>query len=145
MYAVIYDGNCNLCVTLVQLLEKLDGGDSPDKKLRQRFIYVPMQDEKTLATFNVTAQDCELGMILINLENREQRWQGSDAAEEIGHLLPMGALFVQAYRAMPGAKSIGDKTYEYVRDNRYSLFGKRTETYQSSYPLCTDDTCRPAS
>ena len=134
MYAVVYDGNCNLCVTLVQLLEKLDGGD--------RFTYVPMQDEKTLAFFNVTAQDCELGMILINLDHPNQRWQGSDAAEEIGHLLPMGALFVQAYRAMPGAKTAGDKTYEYVRDNRYDLFGKRTETYQPTYPVCVNDTCR---
>lgn len=133
MYAVVYDGNCNLCVTLVQLLEKLDGGD--------RFTYVPMQDEKTLTSFNVTAQDCELGMILINRDHPKQRWQGSDAAEEIGHLLPMGALFVQAYRAMPGAKSAGDKTYEYVRDNRYNLFGKRTETYQPTYPLCTDNSC----
>ncbi|PZO23467.1 MAG: thiol-disulfide oxidoreductase [Leptolyngbya foveolarum] len=137
MYAVVYDGNCNLCVTLVQLLEKLDGGD--------RFTYVPMQDENTLAAFSVTAQDCELGMILINLDRPDQRWQGSAAAEEIGHLLPMGALFVQAYRAMPGAKSAGDKTYEYVRDNRYDLFGKRTETYQPTYPVCTDDACRPAS
>ncbi len=137
MYAVVYDGNCNLCVTLVQLLEKLDGGD--------RFTYVPMQDENTLAAFSVTAQDCELGMILINRDRPDQRWQGSAAAEEIGHLLPMGALFVQAYRAMPGAKSAGDKTYEYVRDNRYDLFGKRTETYQPTYPVCTDDACRPAS
>ena len=137
MYAVIYDGKCNLCVTLVQFLEKLDGGD--------RFTYVPMQDEKTLAAFNVTAADCELGMILINLDRPEQRWQGSNAAEEIGHLLPIGALFVQAYRATPGAKSTGDKTYEYIRDNRYDLFGKRTEVYQPTYPLCTDETCHPAS
>ncbi|PLZ35449.1 thiol-disulfide oxidoreductase, partial [Fischerella thermalis WC542] len=26
-YYVIYDGNCNLCVTLVQLLENLDQGN----------------------------------------------------------------------------------------------------------------------
>lgn len=137
MYAVVYDGNCNLCVTLVQLLEKLDGGD--------RFTYVPMQEENTLAAFSVTAQDCELGMILINRDRPDQRWQGSAAAEEIGHLLPMGALFVQAYRAMPGAKSAGDKTYEYVRDNRYDLFGKRTETYQPTYPVCTDNSCRSSA
>ena len=137
MYAVIYDGNCNLCVTLVQFLEKVDKGD--------RFTYVPMQDQKTLADFNVTAQDCELGMILINLDSPQQRWQGSNAAEEIGHLLPMGALFVQAYRAMPGAKTARDKTYEYVRDNRYDLFGKRTETYQPTYPLCKDNSCSPST
>ena len=34
-YYVIYDGNCNLCVTFTQLLETFDQG--------QRFQYIPMQ------------------------------------------------------------------------------------------------------
>ena len=136
MYAVIYDGNCNLCVTLVQLLEKMDKG--------KQFRYVPMQDEPLLTRFAVTPADCELGMLLIELDANgnamQRRWQGSDAAEEIGHLLPMGAAFVQAYRALPGMKQAGDKTYEFVRDNRYQLFGKRDKTYQPTYP-CADGAC----
>ncbi len=136
MYSVIYDGNCNLCVTLVRLLERLDKGE--------QFRYVPMQDEATLARFGVSEADCELGMLLIALdeagEPTNRRWQGSDAAEEIGHLLPMGAVFVQAYRALPGMKPAGDKTYEFVRDNRYRLFGKRDETYQPMY-TCADGRC----
>lgn len=137
MYAVIYDGNCNLCVTLVQLLEQLDKGE--------QFSYVPMQDESTLSRFGVTADDCELGMILLALDEAgnagPQRWQGSEAAEEIGDLLPMGAVFVQAYRAMPGLKPTGDKAYEFIRDNRYRLFGKRSETYQPTYS-CADGNCK---
>ncbi len=35
-YSVIYDGNCNFCVSLVQLLESIDRG--------QQFEYIPMQD-----------------------------------------------------------------------------------------------------
>ncbi|MEO1621454.1 MAG: DCC1-like thiol-disulfide oxidoreductase family protein [Cyanobacteria bacterium J06632_3] len=155
MYTVIYDGNCNLCVTLVQLLERLDQG--------QQFSYVPMQDEATLAEFNVSKADCEMGMILIapppedteqnaskdtsekaTQAQNSQRWQGSDAAEEIGRLLPFGEVFVQAYRAMPGAKKGGDRTYEFIRDNRYSLFGKRNTTYQPKYPACSDDSCSKA-
>lgn len=140
MHKVIYDGNCNLCVTLVQLLEKLDRG--------QRFTYVPMQDEATLAQFDVTSTDCEMGMILIAPESSDEtpaeRWQGSDAAEEIGRLLPMGEVFVQAYRALPGAKKGGDRAYEFIRDNRYQLFGKRGETYTASYPVCEDDSCQKA-
>ena len=136
MFAVIYDGQCNLCVTLVQLLETLDKG--------QQFSYVPMQDEATLAAFEVSAADCEMGMMLIDLNAPERRWQGSDAAEEIGRLLPMGAAFVQAYRAMPGAKPGGDRAYEFIRDNRYRLFGKRDKTYQPTYPTCEDDRCRKA-
>jgi predicted DCC family thiol-disulfide oxidoreductase YuxK len=124
-FLVIYDGNCNLCVTLVQLLESLDGGD--------RFRYVPMQDEEILAKYDVTPQGCELGMILLDPADPEQRWQGSDAAEEIGRRLPLGEVFVSAYRSLPGLKSAGDRVYEQVRDNRYDWFGKRDATYRSRH------------
>lgn len=126
---VIYDGNCNLCVTLVKLLEKLDQG--------QRFNYIPMQDTASLTPWQITPQDCELGMILIQAEPPHQRWQGSDAAEEIGKLLPGGDVFVNAYRAIPGAKWTGDRIYAQVRDHRYTLFGKRSQTYHSAYPTCS--------
>lgn len=126
-YYVIYDGNCNLCVTLVQQLENVDKG--------QIFQYAPMQDEVTLSRFSITAQDCEMGMILIDSDAPERRWQGSNAAEEIGRLLPIGSVFVEAYRALPGVKWMGDRFYEQIRDNRYTLFGKRTSTYQSGYPV----------
>lgn len=126
-YHVIYDGNCNLCVTFTQLLEKFDRGNL--------FDYIPMQDKKNLQSFNITARDCEMGMILIDADNPQNRWQGSNAAEEIINLLPMGKAFIIAYRALPGAKLIGDKTYEQMRDNRYQWFGKRDSTYHSSYPI----------
>jgi predicted DCC family thiol-disulfide oxidoreductase YuxK len=100
-----------------------------------------MQDQATLDRFGISPQDCELGVILINAEQPEQRWQGTAAAEEIGRLLPMGWVFVEAYRALPGVKWAGDRIYEQVRDNRYSLFGKRDTTYQSGYPVCETDTC----
>jgi predicted DCC family thiol-disulfide oxidoreductase YuxK len=134
-YYVIYDGNCNLCTTLVQLLERLDQGD--------RFQYIPMQDQPALSQFGITPQDCEQGMIVINAAAPEQRWQGSDAAEEIGRLLPLGNIFVSAYRALPGAKWTGDRAYAQIRDNRYALFGKRDRTYQPLYPAaCVSDRCR---
>lgn len=65
-YHVIYDGNCNLCVSLVQQMEKLDQGT--------QFDYIPMQDQVTLNRFGITKQDCELGMILIDAENTNLRW-----------------------------------------------------------------------
>ncbi len=130
-YYVVYDGECNLCVTLVQLLESLDQG--------KVFRYVPMQDEQTLSQWGLTAQDCEQGMILIDGNTPSQRWQGSNAAEEIGKLLPMGSVFVEAYRALPGIKWVGDRFYEQIRDHRYALFGKRDSIYKSTY--CVDGSC----
>lgn len=135
IYYVIYDGNCNLCVNLVQVLENLDQG--------HQFQYISMQDEASLRDLGITAQDCEMGMILINSENPQQRWQGSNAAEEIGRLLPAGDIFVAAYRALPGLKWSGDRVYEQVRDNRYALFGKRDRVYQSLYPACPSKSCKP--
>ena len=133
MYHVIYDGSCNLCVNLVKFLEQFDRGE--------RFQYAPMQDQGILAQYSITPQDCEMGMLLINRENPAQRWQGSDAADEIGRLLPVAETVVAAYRAMPGAKWMGDRFYEQIRDNRYKLFGKRDSVYQPSYPTCNTGTC----
>ncbi|MBN3960244.1 thiol-disulfide oxidoreductase DCC family protein [Nostoc sp. NMS8] len=132
-YYVIYDGNCNLCVTLVRSLETLDNG--------KLFRYVPMQDEQTLLQWGISAQDCEQGVILIDGNQPQRRWQGSNAVEEIGRLLPAGSIFVNAYRALPGMKWTGDRFYEQIRDNRYTIFGKRSSTYESAY--CVDGSCKP--
>jgi predicted DCC family thiol-disulfide oxidoreductase YuxK len=126
-YIIIYDGNCNLCVSLVRALEELDKGSL--------FSYAPMQDRETLQSLSITAQDCEMGMILIETQNPGNRWQGSDAAEEIGRLLPLGSAFISVYRALPGVKWIGDRIYAQIRDNRYTLFGKRSRTYYSAHPI----------
>ncbi|MBD1855130.1 MULTISPECIES: thiol-disulfide oxidoreductase DCC family protein [Leptolyngbya] len=127
-YTVIYDGQCNLCSNLVQVLEQIDQG--------KLFQYLPMQDEAGLAQFGVTAEACEMGMIVIDNNQPDRRWQGSDAAEEIGRLLPTGNVFVTAYRNLPGMKWVGDRVYAQVRDNRYALFGRQSETYQTAYPAC---------
>jgi predicted DCC family thiol-disulfide oxidoreductase YuxK len=114
----------------VRILENLDQG--------KLFSYVPMQDKETLSGWGITPQDCEQGMILINAEQLSQRWQGSDAIEEIGRLLPTAG-FVDIYRGLPGMKWLGDKFYEQIRDHRYTLFGKR-DTYESAY--CVDGSCK---
>jgi predicted DCC family thiol-disulfide oxidoreductase YuxK len=88
-----------------------------------------MQDQVTLDRYGISEQDCQMGMILIQAQIPEHRWQGSDAAEEIVRLLPMGKALIEVYRFLPGGKWIGDRTYEQIRDNRYALFGKRDEPY----------------
>ena len=118
-YPVVFDGKCNLCTNFAQMLKQFDR----DKI----FAYISMQDEATLAKFGITPKDCEAGMILIDASQPERRWQGSAAAEEIASKLAMGDLFVKAYRAIPGMKWIGDRSYEQIRDNRYQWFGERDE------------------
>jgi predicted DCC family thiol-disulfide oxidoreductase YuxK len=124
-YYAIYDGNCNLCVNFVKQLEQFDSG--------KLFQYVPMQDEQTLSELGVSADDCEQGMMLINANNLSQRWQGSEAAEAIGKLLPGVSFGIDFYRWIPGLKWLGDRGYIQIRDNRYNWFGKRDKTYISPY------------
>lgn len=116
-YQVVYDAKCNLCSTFAQLLKQYDGG--------KIFDYIPMQDESSLAEYGIMPTDCEAGMILIDNEQLARRWQGSEAAEEIARLLPLGEVFIAAYRAIPGMKWLGDRSYEQIRDNRYEWFGER--------------------
>lgn len=127
-YNIIYDGNCNLCVTFTKLLESFDQGEL--------FNYIPMQNKELLRQLNVTPQDCELGMILVKESNIEEKWQGSEAAEKIVELLPNGSLLINAYRGIPGLKRLGDKSYLQIRDNRYQWFGSTNNTYYSNYNFC---------
>ncbi len=124
-YAVIYDGNCNLCVNWVRLLEQLEQG--------QRFAYVPMQDSPQLEQWGITPADCNAGMIFIDITNPSQRWQGSSAAEAIAEQFPLSKPLVDLYRALPALKSAGDRLYVQIRDNRYDWFGGRSESYWSRH------------
>ncbi|MDS3861352.1 DCC1-like thiol-disulfide oxidoreductase family protein [Thermosynechococcaceae cyanobacterium BACA0444] len=123
---VIYDGNCNFCVTFVKLLEQWDQG--------QRFVYVPMQDEATLAQWHITPAACQAGMILLDPAHPQAYVQGSAAAEEITRLLPGGNGLIAAYRNWATLKGLGDATYATLRDHRYAWFGGRSQTYRSPYP-----------
>ena len=121
-FLVIYDGLCNLCSHLVALLHRLD----PQK----RFTYLPMQDPQVLEVWGITPAGCELGMVLIDLRDPENRWQGSAAAEEIARFLPGGEALVQLYRTLPGLKTLGDQCYVQIRDHRYDWFGRRQELFR---------------
>ncbi|MEN9202839.1 MAG: DCC1-like thiol-disulfide oxidoreductase family protein [Thermostichus sp. DG_1_6_bins_120] len=127
-YLIIYDGLCNLCANGVKLLEQLDRG--------QRFCYAPMQDVSVLSRWGIQPADVELGMILIDLQQPERRWQGAAAAEQIAALLPGGDLGLAFYRGLPGLKTLADRGYAQIRDHRYAWFGRRDTLYRSAYPIC---------
>ncbi|MFN3925733.1 MAG: thiol-disulfide oxidoreductase DCC family protein [Pseudanabaenaceae cyanobacterium] len=89
-FLIIYDGNCNLCVSWVQLLEKIDRGNL--------FLYGPMQDRSILDQYGLTPEVLAQGMILIDLENPDRCWQGSTAIEEVARHLPKGEFLIALYR-----------------------------------------------
>ncbi len=121
---IIYDGNCNLCTTFVRLLETIDRGT--------RFCYVPMQNTGTLLNLGVDPIEMEKGIIL--LEDKT-KYQGIAAIERIAETLPGFDRLVNLYNQIPGVKPLGSLSYEWVKDNRYQLFGQ-CQTYESIYPFC---------
>ncbi len=125
---IIYDGNCNLCTTFVQLLENTDRGKT--------FVFLPMQQTETLAQLGIHPAEMEKGVMLLEGGNK---YQGMVAIERIGELLSGFQQLVQLYNQIPGVKPLGKAGYEWVKDHRYQLFGQR-QTYQSVYPFC-DQSC----
>jgi predicted DCC family thiol-disulfide oxidoreductase YuxK len=101
-----------------------------------------MQADDLLQHWGIMPAECELGMILLDTQAPERRWQGTAAAEEIGRLFPAGSWFVFAYRTLPLLKGVGDRLYGVVRDHRYFLFGQRTSVYEPLYPVCSSNACQ---
>ncbi|NJK60152.1 MAG: DUF393 domain-containing protein [Oscillatoriales cyanobacterium SM2_1_8] len=133
-YCLIYDGECNLCANFVQSLATVDRG--------RLLTYAPMQDAAILATWGISPAECEMGMILVDVDRPQRRWQGSAAVEELTRLVPIGAATVGLYRWFPGLKTLGDRLYAQVRDHRYRWFGRRSSLYPSPYPVgCRADGC----
>ncbi|MFQ3679026.1 MAG: DCC1-like thiol-disulfide oxidoreductase family protein, partial [Pseudanabaenaceae cyanobacterium] len=131
-YCLIYDGECNLCANFVRSLAAVDQG--------RQLTYAPMQDAAVLAQWGITAADCDMGMILVDVDHPQRRWQGSDAVEELARLVPLGKATVGLYRWF--LKALGDRLYGQVRDHRYRWFGRRSSLYPSPYPVgCRADGC----
>jgi len=125
-YLIIYDGQCNLCSTGVQAVHALDQGCL--------FTYLPMQDATALAPWGITPDTCAQGMMVINMNEPDQRWQGSAAVEQLLSLLPGLAPWVDTYRGMTGLKAWGDACYAQIRDHRYAWFGARADVYRVTGP-----------
>ena len=108
-YYLIHDPNCPTCRPFIQLLQSFDRG--------QLFTCISLEDRERLRDFGLTVEECQQkGLILINVNEPSQRWYGSEAVEEIVNVLPMGHLLIATYRAMPGAKPLGDSVYAALKD-----------------------------
>ncbi len=108
-YYLIHDPNCPTCGPFIQLLQSFDRG--------QIFTCISLENQEKLREFGLTVEECQQkGLILINANLPSQRWYGSEAIEEIVTVLPMGDFLIATYRAMPGAKPIGDSVYVTLKD-----------------------------
>jgi len=111
---IIFDGVCNLCNTMVQLIIKLDK--------KETFKFLPIQSEKATTIFK------ELNIDLINLDTvillkDNKVYLQSDAALEIIYTLKYPWKIFYFSRFIP--KFVCDRIYKIIANKRYSWFGKR--------------------
>ncbi len=93
----------------IQLLQSYDRG--------QLFTCISLDNPEILRELGLTVEECkQKGLILINTNEPSKRWFGSEAIEKVVNVLPMGSFLIATYRAMPGAKPIGDHVYVTLKD-----------------------------
>ncbi|MBC7808300.1 MAG: DUF393 domain-containing protein [Akkermansiaceae bacterium] len=118
---VLFDGECNLCDGLVQLLIRQD-------KEGDRFRFAAQQSDKAqslmreagyVAAGGTAAADTILVFVGGKLLTH------SDAALEIARNLPAPFPVLYAGKIVP--KLLRDAVYRFVARNRYRWFGKRDE------------------
>ncbi len=126
--AVVYDGQCGLCMRSVRLIKSLDR--------RRAFDYVDAQN-RSVVTSRWPALDLDaiLGQIHVVLPSGEV-YIGYKAVRQIAAKLPV-ICFIAPVMGWPGIAWVGDKVYRWVAAHRYQfnrLMGKAD--------ICAGGTCQ---
>lgn len=109
----MFDGICNLCNASINFILKRD-----KSKL---FRYVSLQSEEGVKLVEHYKIPKETDSVI--LIKNEKVFIESDAALEIGHMLPWPLKWLPVFRIIP--KTIRDGIYRWIAKNRYRWFGKR--------------------
>ena len=112
---IIFDGICNLCNNLVQFVIKHDKKDM--------FRFVPLQSGKAkqiISCFDEIIKNSDSVILFHN----NRFFIKSDAALEIANILNYPWKVFYFFRFIP--KFIRDWIYEFIAQNRYQWFGKKT-------------------
>ena len=111
-YAVIYDGDCNVCGRTAKLLAQWDRGDeleiipSQSPGVRERYPWIP--EHAYVESLQVVRK----------VDGRT--WQAAAALEELLKVLPKGRLISWMFK-IPFARPLADRFYRWFARNRYRL------------------------
>lgn len=124
---VIYDGDCNFCISQVENLRRLDccGG---------RLSFLSLHDERVAERYpDLTKEQLMKQMYVI--DGQDRRHGGADAVRYLSRRLPM--LWIAApVLHLPGTANLWRWLYQQVAKRRYKLAGKRSDR-----PTCDGDSC----
>lgn len=111
-FAVVYDGNCNVCKKIVAMLERWDRNHelellpSDTTGLAERFPWIPAR----AYVESIQVVRCADG----------KTWQGAAAMERLIDALPKGTLVTWIF-LIPFARPVAEKAYRWFARNRYHL------------------------
>jgi predicted DCC family thiol-disulfide oxidoreductase YuxK len=111
-YTVVYDGNCNVCSRIVDVLERRDKDErleiitSGAAGAAGRFPWIPP------AAYSESLQ------VIRTADSRT--WQGAAAVEQLLDVLPKGRLVSWMF-SIPFARPVAEKLYRAFAKNRYRL------------------------
>lgn len=112
-YIILFDGICNLCNFWVDFVIKRD------KEKLFRFVSLQSNEGKKLVmNYKIAPKTDSVILIKNNVAFVE-----SDAAIEIGKMLPIPWKWASVFRIIP--QKIRDMIYRWIARNRYRWFGKR--------------------
>ena len=109
-YAVIYDGNCSVCLRFVARLDRWD---------KHRILeLVPSQRADVARRFAWFSQpDFDRSVQLVRLSDSKS-WQGGAAIEELLNVLPRGRAVSWLFQ-LPFARRVAEKSYRAFALRRY--------------------------
>lgn len=124
---VIYDGNCNFCISQVKNLRRLDccGG---------RLSFLSLHDPRVAERYPDLTHDQLMSQMYI-IDGRGRRHGGGDAVRYLTRRLPL--LWIAApLLHLPGLAGLWRFLYNQVAKRRYKLAGKK-----DGGPNCDGDSC----
>lgn len=120
-YTVVYDGTCNVCGKLANVLKKWDNG---------MLEVVPSQTPGVQARFPwIPARAYVEALQMVGPGGKT--WQGAEAIEQLLTVLPRGRLIGWVFH-IPYFRHVADRFYRWFARNRYHLgCGKHCQLRQS--------------
>lgn len=116
MKIILFDGICNFCNSIVNLVLKHDKENI--------FLFSAQQSvegQRILARFGKQEQDVNS---LIFIDENEV-FEGADAAIQISKYLRGFPRILYSFRIFP--RTVNHTAYNFIAKNRYKIFGKRNE------------------
>ena len=112
-YLILYDGECNLCHSVVQKIIVYDNKDV--------FRFLAQNSEKGQIVCQSHGVKNTLESIIL-ISPTGKKLEKSAAVFAIAAQLPKRFLWIQCFRIFP--KSLCDRLYDYIARKRYFWFGK---------------------